>query len=346
MDMDEGLPSWRAWESVHLGTETEFLIVEEHRSALWTPRPPRLSGLAEPARLRELVEIIPEFDPGADNATPDEVLLTNGSRIYIDAPYLEHATAVQTSTGLEAARQTIAAEYAAERIIVAAIQEFENRTGTSLKVYKTLQPGPDVPLAVSAGYHENYGLTPAQYSSLFQASFWPRPIVSRVVIPFLVTRTILGGAGWYDTERAVFEASQRAAYIDSVYSFSTAVRHPILHLKRPTPGADRLRVHITCGDPARNWDSRAEAADLRAVHNAATRLSLTAMVLAFTADGLLASLDLSLKDPVAAFRGVSGSPLDYRIELLNGATMTAIEVQRSIQRAMSDVLGDVPPASP
>jgi hypothetical protein len=322
---------------VQLGTETEFLIFEEDDSPLWTPGAPRLKGLAPKSALLALIQVIAEVEGVAVASGSEEVVITNGSRIYIDPPYLEHATAVQAAAGLDAALVTIAAEFAAERVIVEAIRELANRREIRLLIFKTLKAPEDISLEVSAGYHENYGLSRDHYFRLFhRSSHWPRPIVNRVLIPFLATRTLWAGAGWYEHRSNSFHASQRASYIDSVYSLSTVVHHPILHIKRGATGIDRLRVHITSGDPTRNWDSLGNRADLAAVHTSAFRLALTAGVLVFIAEGMLDSLDLRLRDPVAAFHGVSRSPMDYRIELLDGSFIDPVELQRTLHRAISD----------
>ena len=88
----------------------------------------------------------------------------------------------------------------------------------------------------SFGAHENY----------FTCA--PRPVLHEL-IPFLIARTALCGAGWLNGKNR-FELSQRAHEIDSAQSADTMSHRPILNLRNEplstVPGFTRL--HLICGD--------------------------------------------------------------------------------------------------
>jgi proteasome accessory factor A len=139
-----------------------------------------------------------------------------------------------------------------------------------------------------------------------------------ILIPFLVTRQIICGAGKVlQTPRgAVYCVSQRAEHIWEGVS-STARSRAIIHARDgPQAGAGRFRrLHVTVGD---------------------SNMSETTMLLKVGSTGLVLRMveagtvmrDLTLENPVRAIREVSHDVTGRRrVRLASGREMSAVEIQ-------------------
>ncbi|MHB1285930.1 MAG: proteasome accessory factor PafA2 family protein [Leptospirales bacterium] len=164
----------------------------------------------------------------------------------------------------------------------------------------------------SYGCHENYLL--------------PRTIAfERIVehlLPFLVARTVLTGAGKYGFESSehqgeiVFQISQRADFMEALIGVDTMHRRPLVN-SRDEPHADRKRfrrLHLILGDANMSeWQT-------------AMKVGMTEMVLTLLVDSEWAP-GIILADPVASIRSVSASLRQQPVLLSKGKEKwTALDI--------------------
>src|SRR5437763_4577223 len=162
----------------------------------------------------------------------------------------------------------------------------------------------------SYGCHENYLVgRHGEFSRL-----------ADVLIPFLVTRQIVCGAGKVlQTPRgAVYCVSQRAEHIWEGVSSATTRSRPIINTRdEPHADAERFRrLHVIVGDSNMN-----EATTLLKVGSAD-------LVLRMIEAGVMVR-DLTLENPIRAIREVSHDISGRRrVKLANGRELSALDVQR------------------
>ncbi len=263
-------------------------------------------------------------DPGAAN-----VILTNGARLYVDHAHPEYSSP-EVTTPLDAVRWDVAGEL----IMARAAREASRAAGNEIVLYKNNIDGK----GASYGTHENYLVDRAV----------PFEDIVTVLTPHLVTRTILTGSGRVGLgvtgQEAGFQLSQRADYIEAEVGLETTLRRPIINT-RDEPHADRdhwRRLHIIIGDAnlfqtATYLKLGATAAVLWLVEHLEQVPEIAAQL-----------TSLTLADPVAAVQQVSRDlNLDLPLELADGRTMTAAQIQRSYIDAIEAayrVLGLTPDA--
>jgi proteasome accessory factor A len=141
-----------------------------------------------------------------------------------------------------------------------------------------------------------------------------------VLIPFLVTRQLICGAGKVlQTPRgAVYCVSQRAEHIWEGVSSATTRSRPIINTRdEPHADAERYRrLHVIVGDSNMN-----ESTTMLKVGSAH-------LVLRMIEDGVIFR-DLTLENPIRAIREISHDLTGTRaIRLAAGRTATALEIQR------------------
>ncbi len=142
----------------------------------------------------------------------------------------------------------------------------------------------------SYGCHENY-LLPREI---------PFERIVEHLLPFLVSRTILTGAGKYGFESSerrggiAFQLSQRADFMEALVGVDTMHRRPLVN-SRDEPHADRTRfrrLHLILGDANMSeWQT-------------AMKVGMTEMVLKLLVRSEWEPV-IALDDPVAAIRSVS-----------------------------------------
>ncbi|GAA2247938.1 Pup--protein ligase [Rarobacter faecitabidus] len=236
------------------------------------------------------------------------VFLGNGSRLYLDVgSHPEYATA--ECDGVE---QLIAHDRAGERVLeslVADAQEQIAAAGVLGRVH-VLKNNTDS-AGNSYGCHENYLLRR-------QGDFTR---VSEILVPHLITRQILIGAGKIVvTPRgaASYAFSQRADHIWETVSSSTTRSRPIINTRdEPHADAERYRrLHVIVGD-----SSMAEPTTL-------LKVGAADLVLRMIEAGV-PMRDYALANPMRAIREISHDISGKApIELSSGRTMTAIDLQR------------------
>ncbi|MGN6331827.1 MAG: Pup--protein ligase, partial [Motilibacteraceae bacterium] len=161
----------------------------------------------------------------------------------------------------------------------------------------------------SYGCHENYLVgRHGEFSRL-----------ADVLIPFLVTRQIICGAGkvLLTPRGAVFCVSQRAEHIWEGVSSATTRSRPIINTRdEPHADAERYRrLHVIVGD-----SNMSETTTM-------LKVGATDLVLRMIESGVVLR-DLTLENPIRAIREVSHDMTGTRkVRLANGREASALEIQ-------------------
>ncbi|MFL6101677.1 MAG: Pup--protein ligase, partial [Actinomycetales bacterium] len=234
------------------------------------------------------------------------VFLRNGARLYLDVgSHPEYAT-----PECDALDELIAHDRAGERILEGLLIDAERRLheeGIAGDVY--LFKNNTDSAGNSYGCHENYLVSR-------QGEFGK---VADVLIPFLVTRQMICGAGKVlQTSRgAVFCVSQRADHIWEGVSSATTRSRPIINT-RDEPHADAehyRRLHVIVGD-----SNMSETTTM-------LKVGTTDLVLRMVESGQVLR-DLTLENPIRAIREISHDVTGRRtVKLANGRELSALEIQ-------------------
>lgn len=234
------------------------------------------------------------------------VFLRNGARLYLDVgSHPEYATP-ECDDVVELVTHDKAGERVLEGLLLDAEQRLHDE-GIAGEIY--LFKNNTDSAGNSYGCHENYLVGRAgEFSRL-----------ADVLIPFLVTRQIIVGAGKItQTPRgASYSVSQRAEHIWEGVSSATTRSRPIINT-RDEPHADPeryRRLHVIIGD-----------ANLAEV-STYLKVGTTALVLAMIEERFITS-DLSVEGPVAGLRAISHDPtLRQTVTLHDGRKLTGIQLQ-------------------
>ncbi|WP_028047804.1 Pup--protein ligase [Cellulomonas sp. URHE0023] len=245
------------------------------------------------------------------------VFLRNGSRLYLDVgSHPEYATAE-----CDDVRQLVTHDRAGERILEGLVADAQQRLeheGLPGKIH--LFKNNTDSAGNSYGCHENYLVRrQGDFSRL-----------SDVLVPFLITRQILTGAGKVlATPRgAVYCLSQRADHIWEAVSSATTRSRPIINT-RDEPHADAehyRRLHVIVGDSSMS--------------------ETTTMLKVGTTDLLLRMIeagapmrDMALENPIRAIREISHDMTGmHPITMANGRTVTAVDLQEEYLTRVGDFL--------
>ncbi|MGW7055500.1 Pup--protein ligase [Streptomyces sp. NPDC054887] len=235
------------------------------------------------------------------------VFLRNGARLYLDVgSHPEYAT-----PECDNVTELVTHDKAGERILEGLLVDAERRLheeGIAGDVY--LFKNNTDSAGNSYGCHENYLVARhGEFSRL-----------ADILIPFLVTRQLICGAGKVlQTPRgAVFCVSQRAEHIWEGVSSATTRSRPIINTRdEPHADAERYRrLHVIVGD-----SNMSETTNL-------LKVGATDLVLRMIEAGTVMR-DLTLENPIRAIREVSHDITGQRkVRLASGREASAIEVQR------------------
>jgi proteasome accessory factor A len=235
------------------------------------------------------------------------VFLRNGARLYLDVgSHPEYATPECDSLD-----SLVAHDKAGERILEGLVVDAEKRLhdeGIAGDIY--LFKNNTDSAGNSYGCHENYLVgRHGEFSRL-----------ADVLIPFLVTRQLICGAGKVlQTPRgAVYCISQRAEHIWEGVSSATTRSRPIINTRdEPHADAERYRrLHVIVGDSNMN-----ECTTLLKVGAADLVLRMVEHGVTFR--------DLTLENPIRAIREISHDLTGTRpVRLAAGRTASALEIQR------------------
>lgn len=258
------------------------------------------------------------------HAVPN-VVLPNGARLYVDHAHPEYSSPEFTNP-LDGVKWDRAGEIVAAR----AVEQIAGREeGPHPLLYKNNSDGK----GASYGTHENY----------LVARQVPFEGLVAGLIPFLVTRQVICGAGQVgigtQSDEPGFQISQRADHMERLVGLDTTARRPIVNT-RDEPHSDSRkyrRLHLIIGD-ANTFEV-----------STYLKLGTTAVVL-YLLEQLHASpradlaerlVALELADPVAAVRTVSRDlNLSAALELNSGQTMTALEIQREYLEIAQNVAAE------
>ncbi|MGL5858585.1 MAG: Pup--protein ligase [Angustibacter sp.] len=245
------------------------------------------------------------------------VFLRNGARLYLDVgSHPEYAT-----PECDDLRQAVVHDKAGERILEGLVADAQQRLtdeGVTGQVY--LFKNNTDSAGNSYGCHENYLVS---RSGDFQR-------MSDVLIPFLVSRQIICGAGKVlQTPRgAVYCVSQRADHIWEGVSSATTRSRPIINT-RDEPHADaehHRRLHVIVGD-----SNMSETTTL-------LKLGSADIVLQMIEAGVVMR-DLTLENPIRAIREISHDITGRRtVRLANGREVSALQIQAEYLERASDHL--------
>ena len=234
------------------------------------------------------------------------VFLRNGSRLYLDVgSHPEYATAE-----CDDVRQLVTHDRAGERILEGLVADAQQRLeheglpGT-IHLFKNNTDS----AGNSYGCHENYLVRrQGDFSRL-----------SDVLVPFLITRQILTGAGKVLTtpRGAVYCLSQRADHIWEAVSSATTRSRPIINT-RDEPHADAehyRRLHVIVGD-----SSMSETTTM-------LKVGTTDLLLRMIEAGV-PMREMALENPIRAIREISHDLTGmHPVTMANGRTVTAIDLQ-------------------
>ncbi|MDO5644914.1 MAG: depupylase/deamidase Dop [Dermabacter sp.] len=259
----------------------------------------------------------------AERRAIGNAVLRNGARLYVD-----HAHPEYSSPEVMTAREAVVFDRAGEEIARRAMARVAGADGVpDIALFKNNTDGK----GQSYGTHENF-LVDRQV---------PFARLTEILIPFLVTRQILVGAGRVGigtrAETPGFQISSRADFFEAEVGLETTLNRPIVN-SRDEPHADASRyrrLHLIIGD-ANLYET-----------STFLKLAMTSLVLAVaereheSGERLLPAI--TLVDPVAAVRAISHDlSLTARYPTREGEDLTAIEIQRRYLAAVRACLGAGP----
>jgi proteasome accessory factor A len=241
------------------------------------------------------------------------VFLRNGARLYLDVgSHPEYAT-----PECDDIVDLVTHDKAGERVLEGLLVDAERRLrdeGIEGDVY--LFKNNTDSAGNSYGCHENYLVgRHGEFAKL-----------ADVLIPFLVTRQLVAGAGKViQTPRgAMYSISQRAEHIWEGVSSATTRSRPIINTRdEPHADAERYRrLHVIVGD-----SNMSETTTM-------LKVASTDLVLRMIEEGVVMR-DLTMENPIRAIREISHDMTGRRkIRLANGREASALEIQSDyLQRA-------------
>jgi proteasome accessory factor A len=235
------------------------------------------------------------------------VFLRNGARLYLDVgSHPEYAT-----PECDDIIDLVAHDKAGERVLEGLLVDAERRLhdeGIAGDVY--LFKNNTDSAGNSYGCHENYLVSRhGEFSKL-----------ADVLIPFLVTRQIIVGAGKViQTPRgAMYSVSQRAEHIWEGVSSATTRSRPIINTRdEPHADAERYRrLHVIVGD-----SNMSETTTM-------LKVATCDLVLRMIEEGVVMR-DLTMENPIRAIREISHDMTGRRkVRLANGREASALDIQQ------------------
>jgi Pup amidohydrolase len=245
-----------------------------------------------------------------------DLVLPNGARFDNDHTHPEYST-----PECRTLKDLVTQDRAGERILLRAAQR-RNKVlgGDHVRLYKN---NTDFH-GHSYGCHDNYLVSRSVPFSDLVAG----------LVPFLVSRQVIAGAGKVGTEAqesryvpGIYQLSQRADFMEAELGVDTMHNRPILNT-RDEPHADRRkyrRLHLIVGDA--NMCEYATA----------LKVGTTRLVLELIERG--AAPVFELDQPVTAVKQLSRDPdLKAVVKLKNGQRLSAMDIQESYCEAASRAL--------
>ena len=245
------------------------------------------------------------------------VFLRNGARLYLDVgSHPEYAT-----PECDSVVDLVTHDKAGERTLEGLLQDAERRLreeGIAGDIY--LFKNNTDSAGNSYGCHENYLV--ARHGEFAR--------VADILVPFLVTRQLICGAGKVlQTPRgAVFCVSQRAEHIWESVSSATTRSRPIINTRdEPHADAERFRrLQVIVGD-----SNMSETTTL-------LKVGATDLVLRMI-EANVVFRDMTLENPIRAIREISHDPTGRKkVKLANGREASALDMQREYLTKAQDFI--------
>jgi proteasome accessory factor A len=264
----------------------------------------RVSGLAQDKEEDQFARL-DAHRPFSFHEMKSDLVLPNGARFYNDHTHPEYST-----PECRTLKQLLAHDRAGERIVQQAADRRNHQFCNSVvQLYKN---NTDFH-GHSYGCHDNY----------LVARAIPFPRLVSGLLPFLVSRQVIAGAGKVGVEAqesgfvpGVYQLSQRADFMETELSVDTMHNRPILNT-RDEPHADGKkyrRLHLILGDA--NMSEYATA----------LKVGTTQLVLELIARGAVPALELD--QPVAAIKQISrDADLKAVVRLKSGRHLSGLEIQ-------------------
>ncbi|MDO4685628.1 MAG: depupylase/deamidase Dop [Corynebacterium sp.] len=242
------------------------------------------------------------------------VVTSNGARFYVDHAHPEYSSPETTN-----AWDAMIFELAGNCILRDAVELVADLTAQGQSILEDHPPCPPLKIyknnvdgkGASYGAHENYlYYRSTGFNTLAQA-----------LIPFLVTRQIIIGAGRVGLgqrgEIPGYQISQRADYIEQEISLETTLNRGIINTRDESHATEELaRLHVIIGDANMSHTS------------IFLKLGMTKLVIDAVESEIDFS-DLALEKPVRENINVSRDlTCTHRLRLRDGRTLTAIEILR------------------
>ena len=270
----------------------------------------RVSGLQQDKEEDDFARI-DAHRPFSFHEMKSDLVLPNGARFYNDHTHPEYST-----PECRTLRDLLAHDRAGERVVQRAAER-RNRAlgGPHVQLYKN---NTDLH-GHSYGCHDNY---------LVSRSI-PFPQLVAGLLPFLVSRQVIAGAGKVGIEAqesgfvpGQYQLSQRADFMETDLSVDTMHNRPVLNT-RDEPHADRTkyrRLHLIIGDA--NMCEYATA----------LKIGTTQLVLELIDRGAAPAIELA--DPVAAVKQISRDPdLKSTVRQQQGPALSGIDIQEQYYTA-------------
>ncbi len=233
----------------------------------------------------------------------ENIILTNGARLYVDHAHPEYSSPEVTNP-----RDAALWDKAGEVIMHLAARSAPKFDGAPIKLYKNNVDNK----GASYGCHENY----------LMARQTPFANIVRLLTPFFVTRQIFTGAGRMGRGQEggikEFQISQRADYFETEVGLETTLKRPIINT-RDEPHADPekyRRLHVIVGDA-----NMSETATM-------LKMGTTSLILALIESGFNDFGQFELSDPVASMSKVSYDlSMQQVLPMASGKSLRAIDIQ-------------------
>jgi proteasome accessory factor A len=282
----------------------------------------RVSGLQQDREEDEFAKL-DAHRPFSFHEMKSDLVLSNGARFYNDHTHPEYST-----PECRTLKDLLAHDRAGERIVQRAADRRNQRLGGEhVQLYKN---NTDFH-GHSYGCHDNY-LVPRSI---------PFPQLVAGLLPFLVSRQVIAGAGKVGIEAqesgfvpGAYQLSQRADFMETDLSVDTMHNRPILNT-RDEPHADRTkyrRLHLIIGDAN--------------MCEYATALKVGTTKLVLDLIERRAAPALELEQPVAAVKQVSrDADLKATVRRKNGLTVSGLEIQEQYYEAARRELAGSDPES-
>ncbi len=265
------------------------------------------------------------------------VFLGNGSRIYLDVgSHPEYATAECDDLLDLVAHDAVGNRLVEDLRRLATDQLAVDGTPVDIFLFKNNVDS----AGNSYGCHENYLVDRAVDINRYY----------RVILPFLVSRQLIAGAGHLSRTRlyerpehapgadqpTVFQLSQRADQMWDTVSSATTRSRPMINTRDEPHGDPELyrRLHVIVGD-----SSMSQTTTL-------LKVGATELVLRLV-EARVALPDLTLDNPNLAIRQISRDITGRTpVELANGRTATALDLQHAYLQAVLDHRDRLGPFAP